>query len=377
MRSHWIVGFGQPVPPQDESRGSYSRAEAFIDLIMECRLRDGYVNNGGVKMLLNVGQLLGAVSWLAHRWNWTPKTVRVYLAKLKNEGMITLTSYNIPDLKLSMCTDGVSGHSNRGNQKGKQAQVISVCKFSDYQTTTRSEGEQKGEQRANEGQMRGERGATYKEEQRNNGTMEQEKEPAVPASSTPLILIHDPSPTLPFAEPLSRPAPEPLVLTMPQEPQRAAHSDVFIPVGPPAPTDNETRSTASPEPPRPGRQLALEAFALWNDLALRVGLPQAAKLTPSRERALVARLNTYGLEGWIKALLKVERSKFLRGQTQSRDGRSFRADLDFLCQASSFDRVIDGRYDDAKPQGPVKGPISDEERDRIRREMRAVAGGVA
>jgi hypothetical protein len=88
-------------------------------------------------------------------------------------------------------------------------------------------------------------------------------------------------------------------------------------------------------------------------------------------------LNTYGLEGWIKALLKVERSKFLRGQTQSRDGRSFRADLDFLCQASSFDRVIDGRYDDAKPQGPVKGPISDEERDRIRREMRAVAGGVA
>jgi hypothetical protein len=126
LRTHWLVGFGQPVPAADPERGSHSRGEAFIDLIMECRYAEGIVSNGGVKMLIQPGQLVGAVSWLANRWNWTPMTVRVFLDKLQKDGMITRAApgtHSNPEI----------GAEKRNMQKGKQAQIITLCNYREYQ----------------------------------------------------------------------------------------------------------------------------------------------------------------------------------------------------------------------------------------------------
>jgi len=127
----------------------------------------------------------------------------------------------------------------------------------------------------------------------------------------------------------------------------------------PAPTDITTRPTKelpsevviknkNPlHPPKPkakpefGRTQALEAFHAYNETALRCGLPQASRMTPDRERKIVARLKEFGLDGWHRSLENIERSPFLKGE--GGDGK-WRASLDFLLQASSFAKVHDGAY---------------------------------
>lgn len=155
MRDHWLVGFGQPVPPMDPDAGALSRAEAWQDLIMECRFEEGAIYNGGRKMILQPGQLVGAVSWLAKRWNWTPKTVRGWLDKLETDGMISVTPPGIED----------------GKQKGTQAQVVTVCNYSEYQIVSDEEGQAKGNAEGTQGASKGHaKGNIYKD---NKGTREQ------------------------------------------------------------------------------------------------------------------------------------------------------------------------------------------------------------
>lgn len=142
MRSHWLVGFGQPVKPCDPEKGSYSRTEAWIDLIMECRYEDGTVNNNGRKMRLERGQLLGAVSWLAARWNWTPKTVRGFLDRLEQEAMIQ---------RFDPRPEQFQGDPKPGPQKGRFANLVTVCNYALYQLLDKQEGQV---ERPVEGQLR-------------------------------------------------------------------------------------------------------------------------------------------------------------------------------------------------------------------------------
>jgi len=139
----------------DGTLGALSRAEAWQDLIMECRYSAGTISNGGRKMEILPGQLVGAISWLAKRWNWTPKTVRWWLDKLEIEGMISFSEK----------------FKERGNQNGKQAQIITVCNYSEYQKVEiqqrQTQGHTNGQQTANEGQTNGN---IYKD---NKGTKEQ------------------------------------------------------------------------------------------------------------------------------------------------------------------------------------------------------------
>jgi hypothetical protein len=146
MREHWLVGFGQAVTPCDPDRGAYSRAEAFIDLIMECRYEAGTVNNGGRKMRLERGQLLGAVSWLASRWNWTPKTVRGFLEKLEDDEMIE---------RFSPGTREELNGSQLGKQKGKQSSVITVCNYYAYQLVDYAKGQAKEQAEGTQGASKG------------------------------------------------------------------------------------------------------------------------------------------------------------------------------------------------------------------------------
>lgn len=124
--------------------------------------------------------------------------------------------------------------------------------------------------------------------------------------------------------------------------------------------------------PKFGKLEALEAFNAFNAIALRCALPQAAKLTPNRERSIVARLKDYGLDGWHRALANIEKSKFLTGGTE----QGFRADLDFVCQAKSFGKLHDGGYGNgrhapAKAPSVFSRPSPDDEawKDQIAREM--------
>lgn len=99
-----------------------------------------------------------------------------------------------------------------------------------------------------------------------------------------------------------------------------------------------------------GLSEARKAFEAYNETALRCALPQAAKLTPDRQRKIIARLKDYGLDGWTKALANIEKSAFLTAGTDV----GFRADLDFMCQAKSFGKLHDGGYGNgrhAKPPG--------------------------
>jgi hypothetical protein len=85
----------------------------------------------------------------------------------------------------------------------------------------------------------------------------------------------------------------------------------------------------------------LRAFEAYNELALRVGLPQAAKLTPDRQRKIRARLVDYGIDGWLKALSNIPGSKFLRGLEGD---RKWRCSLDFLISPAGFSKVHDAVY---------------------------------
>lgn len=131
----------------------------------------------------------------------------------------------------------------------------------------------------------------------------------------------------------------------------------------------------TPLPPRGRVKLgscdALAAFNAYNELAPKLGLPQAVQLTPGRKRKIEARLRTYGMGGWQRALANVERSAFLLGQTPA----GFCADLDFICQAKSFDRLHDGGYGtDAKPVRKKNPPAPAEDLDAIYARMRAEDG---
>jgi hypothetical protein len=161
MRNHWLVGFGIQVAPADPDLPTYSHAEAFQFLIMECAYDGRTVTNGGRKMQLEPGQLLGATSWLAAKWNWTPAKVRWFLEKLEADDMITTSS---PGARQDTPVDGEivrdrmmhsqdgskklhsvkrslqhnqQNNQQKGKQKGTEARIITICKYALYQLSHR------------------------------------------------------------------------------------------------------------------------------------------------------------------------------------------------------------------------------------------------
>lgn len=122
---------------------------------------------------------------------------------------------------------------------------------------------------------------------------------------------------------------------------------------------SEEDNKNTPLPPKtPTKATALAAFNAYNETALRCGLPQAAKLTPDRQRKILARLRDYGLDGWLRALGNIEKSAFLTGGTD----HGFRADLDFVCQAKSFGKLHDGGYGNGRHRNPSQANQDPKER---------------
>jgi hypothetical protein len=108
----------------------------------------------------------------------------------------------------------------------------------------------------------------------------------------------------------------------------------------------------SPEPPTldlspPNPTAEQQAFDAYNAMAERAGLPKAQKFDAGRRGKIRQRLKDCGgLAGWMVALDKAEASSLCRGKR----GTGWRADLDFLLTASKFAKLMEGSYDDHKPE---------------------------
>jgi len=92
---------------------------------------------------------------------------------------------------------------------------------------------------------------------------------------------------------------------------------------------------------------AKEGFRMWNDLAAKCGLPRAEKLTPKRMMALGARMRDAGsVQRFGEVIAKIEHTPWMLGEND----RGWRADLDFICQQSSFVKLMEGAYERSAAQ---------------------------
>lgn len=121
------------------------------------------------------------------------------------------------------------------------------------------------------------------------------------------------------------------------------------------------------EPPPPaGANVFEEALDAFNESAERAGWPKAKALSKARKGALRGRLkDAGGLDGWREALARAEASDFLCGRAGG--SRPFFAHLDFLLQASSFAKLMEGLYDNRalEPRPPPRGPTPQSDLDSI------------
>jgi hypothetical protein len=164
VRTHHLVGFGQPVKPADPKRGAYSKTEAWLDLLMLAAWKEGVpVMNKGQKMTLGTGQLMAGYSWLADRWNWTVKTVRTFLAKLMGSDEAMIAERTEP-----------KHGQEKGKQKGNQVRVLTICNYRKYQIANEILGIEKGQAKGKRAASQGQESNTV--EQGNNTT----KIPPVP-----------------------------------------------------------------------------------------------------------------------------------------------------------------------------------------------------
>lgn len=139
-------------------------------------------------------------------------------------------------------------------------------------------------------------------------------------------------------------------------PRHSPAPDKEPPISPKGDADLFGKPLEQPPPPDPVQV----AFDQWNDTARRWRLPVAVSLTDARRRAIGKRLAEAGPEGWSQALKAVEKSSLCVGQAPPRPGSTdpWRADLDFVCQAKSFNRLREGFYGNgAVPNEPAAKPV--------------------
>lgn len=109
--------------------------------------------------------------------------------------------------------------------------------------------------------------------------------------------------------------------------------------------------TASPAPSKIDADDLAIAVIQWNDMAGDLNLSAVSRLTEPRKKSLRLRISEIGgIENWVSVLAKIRESPFLRGDND----RGWKADFDFLLQAKSFTKLMEGGYagnrNNSKPQ---------------------------
>ena len=99
----------------------FTRGQAWVDLILMAKRPDSD----------DPGAVCCSVLYLANRWRWSHGKARRFLERLKNDGMIIVHK---------------NGHRN-GQSNGK---LLTVAKYSSYQTDGKPNGKQNGKQNEKE-----------------------------------------------------------------------------------------------------------------------------------------------------------------------------------------------------------------------------------
>lgn len=321
VREHPIVGAGQPVKPDDPRKGSYSRMEAWFDLLCLAQFKPSRISNRGDVMTLDVGQLMGARSYLAMRWNWTEKTVRGFLATLEDDGMISFGSPQINELE----------GQQRASNKINKANVITICNYSRYQLMSEAIEkfieDKKGQQRASGGPAKGPA----------NGQQLGQQTASDKTTLSKGIL--------------------PVVGTPVGQQEVIGGATTQIEKGPQLNTITKERNN----PPTPQGGLPLEDFAkpaaksrkrgeinfsdadialsnraveLYNEFAIRLKFTRSQVVDPQIRLRLLGRIRDIGgIDQFKTALTAIELSPFLMGKIPARPNESpFRLDLERLLQ---------------------------------------------
>jgi uncharacterized protein YdaU (DUF1376 family) len=80
----------------------------------------------------------------------------------------------------------------------------------------------------------------------------------------------------------------------------------------------------------------------WNKTSAKMGKPQVRNLTPERRQNLKARIGQYSIDDFHEVFSKIERSAFLRGETQ---GWPRGATFDWTFKKANFQKILEGNYD--------------------------------
>lgn len=94
------------------------------------------------------------------------------------------------------------------------------------------------------------------------------------------------------------------------------------------------------------KALIAEAVFLFKATAKRQGWPVIRTLSKARQAALRARLRDAGADGWSEALSKASASSHCNGH----NNRGWVCDFDFLTAQSTFNKLLEGSYDDRPSQ---------------------------
>jgi hypothetical protein len=109
----------------------FSRFEAWLDVIQLAAFKDGtYRTANGVYQLAR-GQFIASRRWLARRWNWTEKRVRVWLEQCQNRSML------------------------KAEREAQDGTLYLIVNYDHYQTTPRRKGPARGQGKGPAGAQQG------------------------------------------------------------------------------------------------------------------------------------------------------------------------------------------------------------------------------
>lgn len=135
------------------------------------------------------------------------------------------------------------------------------------------------------------------------------------------------------------------------------------PIPDPIPEEESLSADADSQPVEDSLTAHQVVVTEWNS----VGPVRCSRLTPTRRKALAARLrDAWWRENWREGLARLPNARFACGENE----RKWKADFDWFLKPDSLTRLLEGKYDHAatesprRANGPVVGPGDRYEPDR-------------
>jgi hypothetical protein len=130
----------------------------------------------------------------------------------------------------------------------------------------------------------------------------------------------------------------------------------------------------------PGGITESELLAMWNDAAHAHGMDGARAINSTRRRRIAKLIRDYpSRDYWREVIDRIAASGFCTGKIAGYNGRTWRADFDFLTRYETHLKALEGKYDDDKFS--TTGPERANGRARVYRDagdvqpMRMITGG--